>query len=128
MSTVPGGLSLQDRVARLEATINSQDDTSSIAGAAIVQTQGQFAITAAKVQNLTLAAPVAGLPVNGGQDGQILRIVSNSAYAHTITTPANVINGNKHIATFGAAVGNNIELMAKAGQWIVLSSTGITLS
>lgn len=71
---------------------------------------------------MTLVAPTAGLPNAGGDDGKVLRIVGVTAEAHTVTTPANKINGNKHIATF-ANVGDTIELFAYNGVWY---STGGT--
>ena len=98
------------------------------ASGAISATQGLIAVTAGSVAALTLAAPVAGLPSPGGNDGQTLEILSTTAYAHTVTTPSNAINGSKHIATFAAAVGNFLILEAYNGVWYALAQTGITLS
>jgi hypothetical protein len=84
---------------------------------------GTAFLTKAGIDVMTLALPVAGT-----DDGKILRIVAATAFAHTVTTPANGFNGASHIATFAAAIGNNIVLQAQNGTWIVLSSVGVTLS
>lgn len=91
---------------------------------------GTAVITSAGVDAATLGTPTAGSPlvVSGGQDGDYLWVIATTAQAHTITTAANKINGNKHIATFAAAVGNNILLYAYNGVWYMVSQTGITLT
>jgi hypothetical protein len=83
---------------------------------------GNFYITYAGVCAMTLAVPVA--------DGFTLRIVSLTANAHTITTPASGLNGVSHIATFGATIANALTLKSFGGQWIIAldEETGITLS
>jgi hypothetical protein len=123
-----GGVDWLTRLNRLEAAFGVSDDTVGLSANAIQPNQGVFHITKGSAAAYSLAAPVAGLPQNGGQDGQVLRIVSASAFAHVITTPSNVLNGNKHIATFAAAVGNGLELHAKNGQWLVFQNNGVTLS
>ena len=123
-----GGIDWITRLARLEAAFGVTDDTNGIAGNVIQPTQGVFHITKASAAAYTLAPPVAGLPQNGGQDGNVLRIVTSTAFAHVVTTPANALNGSKHIATFTAAIGNGIELHAKGGVWLVFQNNGVTLS
>lgn len=127
MSLKPG-LDWQMRLHQLNDAFTVKDETNGLSGLAIVQTQGVLTLGAASALSLTLAAPVTGLPENGGQDGQILRIVAASAQAYVVTTPSNVLNGNKHIATFAAAVGNSLVLIAKGGLWIVAENLGVTLS
>lgn len=51
-----------------------------------------------------------------------------SAYAHTITPPANGVNGNHHVITFGGAVTDFIELIALAGAWTTDGQSGATIS
>ena len=80
-------------------------------------------ITKAGVAVMTLA-----LPVSGTDDGKRMRITSNTAFAHTVTTPASGYNGALHIATYAAAVGNNVLLEAQAGTWNVIENLGVTLS
>jgi hypothetical protein len=105
-----------------------------VAGA-IVLKNGTALITAAGAIALTLGIPLtqsaAGLASStpaGGDDLKMLRIVSTTAQAHTITTPANGINGNKHIITFAAAVGSFIVLLAYKGVWYAQESSGATLT
>jgi len=90
---------------------------------------GIVVLKAGSAAAMTLAAPTAGLPSAGGQDGTRLVICAEDAYAYTVTTPSNSINGSKHIATFGAAVGDNIELFAHNGSWWQMGTPlGVTLS
>jgi hypothetical protein len=89
-----------------------------IGGGAITPTHGTLVITDAGVGAYTLAAPTAGSPANGGNDGQRLRIIDGTGHAHTLTTPANKINGNKHIATSAGNVGDEISFTAYNGQWL----------
>lgn len=89
---------------------------------------GTIMLTTAGVDATTLAAPVAGSAANGGDDGKVLTVVSTAAQAHTITTPTNAINGNKHIATFAAAIANSIVLQAYNGIWYMIAQIGITLT
>lgn len=76
---------------------------------------------------MTLAAPIAGSPALGGQDGYVLKIVALDAEAYVVTAPANAINGNKVTATFGGAVGDSIELVAFGGVWYT-SGTALGVS
>ena len=121
-------------VALLAAAVSALDthiasvETNSGSGA-ITNNVGLVYITDPGVAALTLAAPVAGLPSAGGADGNELTIVSTTAYAHTVTTPASAINGTNHVLTFAAAKGTQIKLLAFGGVWYVEpSAPGITIS
>lgn len=90
---------------------------------------GQVVITKASAIALTLPAPVAGLPTltPAGDDGRVLRIVSTTAVAHVVTCPQGFnAKGSSGTATFGAAKGNGMELIAQGGQWYNLAQTGVT--
>lgn len=90
---------------------------------------GVASLKAGSAKAMTLANPTAGLPSAGGQDGTRLTIISEDAYAYTVTTGTNGINGSKHIATFGGAAGDSIELIARNGSWWqVGAANGVTLS
>jgi hypothetical protein len=103
--------------------------TGLIGGGAILQTHGTVLLTDAGVGVYTLAAPLAGSPANGGNDGQKLIVIDQSGHAHTITTPANKVNGNKHIATSAGNVGDEIVFRAWNGIWLVNpTSTAFVLS
>lgn len=64
------------------------------------------------------------------QDGLKMTIVSSGAAAHTITSATGFNAGGAavDVATFAAAVGNNLVLEASSGKWLVKSSLGITLA
>lgn len=99
---------------------------------------GWYFITNASVDAITLATPVSGAGFGGaqggtfpqlnGQDDMEITFVSVTAAAHTITTASNIINGNKHIATSGGAIGNVIRFRARAGVWWMFQTIGFTLS
>jgi hypothetical protein len=100
-------------------------------GGAITQTHGTVVLTDAGVGAYTLPTPVAGLPsaATPGNDGQKLRIIDGSGHAHTVTTSANKINGNKHVATSAGNVGDEITLTAYNGQYLTNPAvTGFALT
>jgi hypothetical protein len=84
---------------------------------AIAILNGKVILNAAGALAMTLAAPTVTT-----DDFKVLKIVGITAQAHTVTTPANKLNGNKHIITY-AAVGDSVELMAYQGVWYILNST-----
>lgn len=92
---------------------------------ALPVTSGIYVITKAGVLADTLAAPTAGV-----QDGTIIRIVSSTANAHTLTATGLFQSGTSsvNLATFAAQAGAGLTLMAYNGKWIVLYSVGITFS
>jgi hypothetical protein len=87
------------------------------AAGAILVVSGDAGIGSAAALAMTLAAPTAL------QDGTEIFIVAETAHAHTITTPANGINGNKHILTF-AAQGDSAVLNAVGGVWYANALVG----
>ncbi len=87
-----------------------------VAGAIPVAT-GVAGIGSAGVLAMTLAQPTAA------QDGTKIFVTAETAYAHTITTPANGINGTKHIVTF-AARGDGVVLQALNAVWNVRALVG----
>lgn len=89
---------------------------------------GIVVVTKGSAAALTLAAPTAGSISAGGDDCKILTVKSTTAFAHTITTPANKINGNKLTDTFGGAVTDCVEFVAYNGVWWTVQNTGGTLS
>lgn len=94
-------------------------------GAISIPTAGwsTFSITKGSAAALTLAAPTAGT-----DDGKILEIVSETAFAHVITCGTDGFNakGSSGTATYGAAKGNVCRLMARNGHWWNMGNTGIT--
>ena len=72
---------------------------------------------------LLLSAPRAGL-----DDGKELTIIDGSGYAHTVTTPANGINGAWNTITFGASIGDTVRLRARGGVWYATDLSDVELS
>lgn len=89
---------------------------------------GLVFVTTAGVDAMTLASPVAGAPSAGGNDGLYLLVIDMGGHAHTITTAANKINGNKHVATFGGTALQYALFVAYQGVWYLIIQSGITLS
>lgn len=98
-------------------------------------TSGVIMIDGAGIDAMTLGLPKAGsygiVPAQLNEknnDGDDLIIISNTAFAHTLTTPALGFNRLTHIATFAALISNYIHLKAYKGTWMVMDSKGITLT
>ncbi len=89
---------------------------------------GTSYIETAGVDATTLAAPVAGSPASGGNDGLEITIIDNSGHAHTVTAPANGITPAHHLVTFNGTQGSFVTLIARNGKWLVLASSGVTVS
>jgi hypothetical protein len=96
---------------------------------AIAIHEGRVVLNGGAAQAMTVALPTTVNPQGVNiADGAVLKIVSASAFAHTVTTPANGLNGNKLSATFANVVGSWVELTAVNGIWVVTGSNGITLA
>lgn len=118
-----------DAVDAIDAALGIERRTTDTS-APIVSKEGTVVLAKVTAGAWTLAAPTAGLPAAGGDDGKILRIAAATAQAHTVTqtTPGfNSGGSSKDVATWAAAIGNNLELLADNGVWIVLENTGVTL-
>lgn len=89
------------------------------ASGAVVPAPGFFPISKAGVAVITLAAPPA--------DGISMDFTDVGGHAHTITTPANLINGGSLTATFNGTVGSSLRLKSWNGVWYA-STAGVTLS
>lgn len=79
-------------------------------------------ITDATVAALTIADPTTGV-----HDGLEIIFIATTAQAHTLIAPSG-FNASGTTATWAAAKGNNLNLVAYAGKWYVKASVGITLS
>lgn len=102
---------------------------------AITIKEGTVFATKGSAAALTLAAPTAGAQSAGGDDNRELEIVDTTGFAHTITTPANKLNGSKHVITMqsgsplASAVGTIVRLRAYGGVWYMNpGATGVTIS
>lgn len=99
-------------------------------GAINPNTAAKYAITKAGVLADTLAAPTAGSIASGGDDGKVIVITSTTANAHTITATGLFQTGDTttDVATYNAAAGATLQLMAYNGKWVVLNANGVTFS
>jgi hypothetical protein len=107
-------------VANFDKAFGVEHDTAS---GAIGIKEGLVSIDGTSALAMTLAAPASGLQSAGGDDGRLLRILSTTAFAHTVTTPANAIAPSHHVITFSAAAGEWIELVADGGLWYPLAQS-----
>lgn len=92
---------------------------------AITNKNGVCLLNKAGVIAATLANPTATT-----DDYKILSILSLTAQAHTVTITGGFGNGGtgKDVATFAAAIGNGITVMAYQGYWYVIGANGVTLA
>ena len=101
----------------------------SASGAINPHQSGLYYITKAGVAAMTLAAPTPG-----ADDNVIIEVISTTAHAHTITTPAagDIQDGNTSgfdtVMTFNAEKGANCKLRAYQGVWYVEQEVGCALS
>lgn len=87
---------------------------------------GTATLTKAGVNAMTLAAPTVD------QEGLIIRVISQTANAHTITATGliddGVTGGSKTTATFAAFAGASIEFVASNLKWAVLAKNAVTIT
>lgn len=85
---------------------------------------GDITVTKGSVCNITLNAPTVGT-----DDGKLLFIFSETAFAHIITSAVGFNRKNSSgTATASAAANNSLILKARNGQWNVQANTGFTLA
>lgn len=82
------------------------------------------AVTKVTAAALTLAAPTA--------DGLLFTIISDTAAAHEVTAPDEIIVSGEATAydtiTFDAQIGASITLVSSNGNWVVVAFNNVTLS
>jgi hypothetical protein len=109
-----------------DADLPVRDIAVASASGAITAKEGTVVITKATAAALTLAAPA-----SPADNGKILRIISTTAAAHTVTQTTPGFNGGGEgadVGTFGGAIGDNLVLLAYGGVWHVLSSVNVTIA
>lgn len=86
---------------------------------------GQYVVTTAGVDAMTLAAPTAVV-----DDGKTIIVSSDTTNAHTITATGLLHTGTAsvNVATFAAQKGAGLTLKAYNGKWKVICAVGITFS
>lgn len=87
---------------------------------ALTKTSGTKYLTKATAGAYTLAVPTAA------EEGNVIKIISKTAAAHTISTPSTDIDAGvsaaKTTATLAAYVGANITLQAVNLRWVLIAS------
>ena len=117
----------------LKAGVSTQADlltapdyvTAASADGAITIQSGTVVITKGTACALTLGTPTTA------QNGTIIRIISATAAAHTVTATTigfNAADAAGDVGTFAAAIGNNLTVVAYGGEWLVLGNTGVTIA
>jgi hypothetical protein len=117
----------------LKAGVSTQADlltapdyvTAAAADGAITIQSGIVVITKGTACALTLGTPTTA------QNGTLIRIISATAAAHTVTAATigfNAAGGSGDVGTFGAAIGNGFSCVAYGGQWLVLTNTNVTFA
>jgi len=90
---------------------------------AITIAAGTVVITKATAGAITIDVPPPSM------DFQVLTIISTTAAAHVITCPMGFnAKGSSGTATFTAAIGNGLVLVAYQGNWYVPAKTNVTLA
>lgn len=85
-----------------------------------------YAITKAGVAAMTFAAPTTGT-----DDGNMIEITSDSAFAHTLTFTGNTLDSGSAAvltATFNAFKGASIQLMTYSARFKVIAANGVSFS
>ena len=84
-----------------------------------------LAKTSAGVIAMTLADPTATT-----DDYKVLHIINAQAQANTVTSATSFGGGGASfdVATFDAAIGGTLNLMAYQGKWYVMSAFGVTIA
>lgn len=96
------------------------------ASGAVVIKPSTVLITKAGVAALTIADPTSGL-----HDGLEMTFISATAQAHTLDNSAgsgfNAGGAGTDVGTFGGAKGDNIQIVAYGGKWLVKNKTNVNL-
>lgn len=96
------------------------------ADGAITIKEGHVVITKGSAAALTLAAPVVA------DNGKVLNIYSNTAFAHTVTLAGGLAGAgaSADVGTYGAAAANRVVLFAYNGAWHLYggAAVGVTFA
>lgn len=99
----------------------SRQYTYSAAGA-ITKAPGLHILAGGAANAMTLAAPT------GADEGMRLVIVAGAAQAYTVAGTFNGGGGSADLMTFGGAIGDAFEVVARGSAWYILDSKNVTLS
>lgn len=103
------------------------DDLQIASGDGAIQIRpGTVVVTKGSAAALTIANPTSGT-----HDGMEITILSTTAFAHTVTRSTTGFNGagaSGDVATYGAAAGNAMTIVAYGGVWYTKNLQGVTLA
>lgn len=112
---------LNDRVSAIQVALELDEVNNLLrnlyTSAGAIATSGLVLLKTGAASAMTLALPLAGDQLAGGQDFAKLTIVALDAHAYTVTTPANGIAPSHDTLTCAAQVGYAITLIAYNGLW-----------
>lgn len=106
----------------LASRIDETIYTASAAGAVNIE-NSTVVILGGSATALTLGTPTTA------QNGTTIRFVAGTAQAHTVTAGTigfNAADAAGDVATFGGAIGDHLEVMAYAGEWLVVGNLNVT--
>lgn len=107
--------------------IGGQQDTVTVltGDGAVAVAPGSTHLTKGSAAAITIAAPTAST-----HDGYIVRITSETAFAHVITQGTVGFNGKgaSGTITFADSKGSSVTLEARNGNWWVISNIGGTVA
>ena len=67
-------------------------------------------------------------PTTGTDDGKRLSLYASTAHAHVITVTGGIAGGTNNTITLGGAVGDNVELEAVLGKWLLRGAVNAVAS
>jgi hypothetical protein len=114
---------LNNQIGMLNQILTGSADVAPLVGYNLIESTG--------VDAITLALPLKGSPLTGGQDGFVVAFFDNGGHAHTITLPSagfSTSAGKKTVATFNGTINSVVELLARNGLWLVSFSTGVAFA
>jgi hypothetical protein len=95
-------------------------------------TDGAIAASPATIfitKGSALGSSTVANPTATDHDGYRIKIVSTTAYAHVVSFNSGKINGGSlTTATFGAAIGNTLCVVAYQGVWYAVENIGVTIT
>lgn len=115
---------IQTLIDAVTATSNAVLAVSANGAISIPSVNTSFYFTKAGVAAMTIVDPTATT-----HDGIRLTFIATTANANTLTntTGFGAGGGSLDVATFGGAIGDNIEIEAYQGKWYVVSTRNVTL-
>jgi hypothetical protein len=122
-TTVPGGLPGGIATGQDDALVYLTTN-----GAIPTNVATAYVLNKAGALSMTLAAPIAGPPSAGGNDGLEIKIVAGTPYVDVISAIGLLETGTAamNYITFSGYAGAVVDLMALGGKWVIWNSNGVS--